>query len=121
MKTIGDWSMILTRLWMNWQYTGRIVEGRFEGEGEYTFPDGVVYRGGFRDGQFHGEGELRFPSGGIYRAVFDNGTEVEGTFVFADGLTYDPTPDWTYLQAADRRFFTELTKGGVRPAGTSNS
>jgi hypothetical protein len=111
------------------QYRGPELDGRFEGAGELTFPDGVVYKGGFRDGQFHGQGTLHFPDGSKYDAVWENGKELDGTFAFADGLTYDPLEGssmgakgegWSYLTPSDRRFHTERTLGRIKPAGDAS-
>ncbi|KAA0154339.1 hypothetical protein FNF29_02559 [Cafeteria roenbergensis] len=119
------------------KYTGGLSEGRFEGEGEFTFPDGVVYRGGFRNGQFHGSGTMHFPDGSKYEAVWDNGTEITGAYSFKDGLAYDPdegveqaapaegadggasgtTKGWGYLVPSDRRFHSERQRGHIEPAG----
>jgi len=104
-----------------------VSDGRFEGEGEFTFPDGVVYRGGFRDGQFHGSGMMLFPDGSKYEAVWEAGKEITGSYSFQDGLAYDPeevsgTPEeasdgWNYLVPSDRRFHSERRRGKVEPAG----
>lgn len=124
------------------QFTGGVVDGRFEGEGIFTFPDGVQYKGSFRNGQFHGAGTLHFQDGGKYEAVWDMGTELTGAYAFSDGLAYDPeegqlagkssataepvsrveeadaaTSGWLYLEAGDRRFHSERQRVRIEPAG----
>jgi hypothetical protein len=124
------------------QFTGGVVDDRFEGHGTFTFPDGVEYKGTFRNGQFHGAGTLRFPDGGTYEAVWDMGTELTGAYSFKDGLAYDPEESrlaeegknataeaptdgtagagesgWLYLAPGDRRFHSERQRVHIEPAG----
>lgn len=42
--------------------------------------------------------------------------EVEGTFIFNDGLIFEDK-EWPYCTTADRRFHTEIEGEGVKPAG----
>ncbi len=44
-------------------YVGDFYEGRIEGYGEYTFPNGVVYIGELKNGKAHGEGIMIHPDG----------------------------------------------------------
>ena len=37
------------------KFSGAFVDGRMEGEGEYTYSDGTIYRGQFKNGEFHGQ------------------------------------------------------------------
>jgi len=97
------------------QYEGKIEDGRFVGEGEYTYPDGTKYVGSFKNGEFHGEGTLYFENG-AYHAQWEEGKEISGEYIFADGLKYQTGSDWDYCTAKDRRFYTEVT-GGIKPAG----
>lgn len=114
--------------------------GKFDGHGQYTFPDGMKYVGQFKEGFFHGEGVIYTPEGS-YRAKFDMGEvgvigpqlrvarsshrlldvfvctqELSGTYVFNDGLVFKDK-GWEYCTPEDRRFHTEITGEGVRPAG----
>ncbi|KAG8341321.1 putative MORN repeat [Trypanosoma vivax] len=64
---------------------------RFDGQGVYTFANGDTYVGAFKDGCMHGHGTLFFTEergGGHYVGVWENGRNVSGAFVFADGLVY---------------------------------
>ena len=49
------------------RYSGGWVHDRMDGEGEYIFSSGALYRGSFSQNQFHGEGEYIFPDGAKYR------------------------------------------------------
>ena len=79
---------------------------------------GSYYEGNFKQGHFHGAGTIVFPHG-KYNATWDNGKEVEGTFVFNDDLVYShPSETWSYLTPEDRRFHTEGGKE-IKPAGVT--
>ncbi|KAG4104771.1 MORN repeat-containing protein 5 [Neocallimastix lanati (nom. inval.)] len=94
-----------------------IKNGRIEGKGKFTFPDGNVYVGHFKDGEFHGKGTIFFKNGGKYMAEWDNGHDINGLFTFEDGLIYDEN-DWDYCTEKDRRFYSERCNG-IPPAGIS--
>ncbi|KAJ3033856.1 MORN repeat-containing protein 5 [Rhizophlyctis rosea] len=84
--------------------------GRIEGKGKYTFPNGNVYIGELKDGQFHGDGTIHFTNGGKYEARWENGLAVQGLYTFKDGLEYAPS-QWDYCTELDRRFYTERVNG----------
>ncbi|KAF4662983.1 hypothetical protein FOL47_005976 [Perkinsus chesapeaki] len=88
-----------------------------EGEGEYTFPNGTIYRGHFVNDEFDGEGSLIFPDGGTFVGTWQRGIAVDGKYFFGDGLEYKDS-NWEYIVSNDRRFYSEVT-GGIRPAGES--
>ncbi|KAM9793335.1 MORN repeat-containing protein 5 [Syngnathus typhle] len=98
-------------------YKGPTLNGRMEGEGEYTFPSETKYIGEMKDGMFHGAGVLHFPNGSKYEASWENGIATQGSFTFADGLPYQEK-EWDYCDGNDRRFYTERCNG-LRPAGES--
>eukprot|EP00435_Cladocopium_sp_Y103_P006479 s1603_g2.t1 len=102
-------------LWSNTSYEGPSKNEWYEGEGKFTFPNGVVYVGQFRKGEFHGQGALVYPNGGRYQATWERGYAVEGRYVFNDGLLYEDR-NWQYVSQGDRRFYTEV-KEGLKPAG----
>ena len=45
--------------------------------GEYTFPTGEKYVGGFKDGAFDGNGTMFYPSGTQYSAEWKDGKAIE--------------------------------------------
>ncbi|KAG5867761.1 hypothetical protein JTB14_013837 [Gonioctena quinquepunctata] len=62
------------------------TEGKRQGEGHISFPNGVRYDGSFEDGAFHGRGVLTFPDGAKYEGEFSKGWfHGYGVFWRADG------------------------------------
>ena len=98
-------------------YDGGVESRRFEGRGEFQFPNGTKYVGEFVDGMFHGEGTIIVPNCGEYTARWANGREVSGKYTFKDGLSYK-VEGWDYCSESDRRFYTER-KQGIKPVGES--
>ena len=45
------------------KYIGEIKNGKPNGKGTYTFPDGKKYEGKFKDGKEQGQGTLTTPDG----------------------------------------------------------
>ncbi|CAE8583596.1 unnamed protein product [Polarella glacialis] len=101
--------------WSGTSYEGPVKNEWYEGDGKFTFPNGVVYEGEFRKGEFHGQGALVYPNGGRYQATWERGFAVEGRYVFNDGLLYEDK-NWQYVSQGDRRFYTEVLEG-LKPAG----
>jgi hypothetical protein len=63
--------------------TGSVFQGvahrgpiLIEGQGEYKFPNGNIYKGEFKDGLFDGEGILYIAGKGKYVGVWDKGRVV---------------------------------------------
>lgn len=70
-------------------YSGMFADGRFSGEGEYDWGNGVRYTGRFLNGQRNGYGTLAYPDRRSYSGQFkDNVYDGEGTYVDADGARY---------------------------------
>lgn len=69
------------------KYDGQYVEGKKQGVGKITFPNGDKYQGQWVDNKFHGEGTYSYAKGDIYSGGWDKGVKSgEGTFKFlADG------------------------------------
>jgi len=102
------------------QWSGSTSDGPrtnmwLQGEGTYTYPNGVVYKGEFHKGEFHGAGALIYPHGGSFQGIWERGYAIGGKYIFSDGLEYKDS-NWKYISANDRRFYTEVVQG-IRPAG----
>lgn len=46
------------------------------GQGEYTWPDGKSYSGGWREGKMHGEGKIKI-KGKVVKGKWLNGTRIK--------------------------------------------
>jgi len=62
------------------KYEGEFVEGKFEGSGKYTWPDGFHYEGEFRASKLFGKGYLKDPAGQMWTGDFQGD--------FANGLKF---------------------------------
>ena len=51
----------------NWRYTGFVLKGVPEGQGEEHGPQGEFYKGEFKNGSKEGQGEYRFSNGTVYK------------------------------------------------------
>jgi hypothetical protein len=70
-------------------YTGELLGGTPHGQGDWTFPDGRKFVGGFRNGNFHGYFNAIFSDGSSYIGYYSNGLrEGQGTRTKKDGSTY---------------------------------
>ena len=49
--------------WSGSEYQGPKKHDWEEGNGKFTFPNGVIYEGNFNKGEFHGDGTLIYPNG----------------------------------------------------------
>lgn len=88
-------------------YVGDLLGNRPHGKGEYRYPDGTRYIGGFHNGQFDGEGEFFFLGGSRVSVRFAAGRLVERALTLADGFR----PETDYPTSTDRRFFAERNEG----------
>lgn len=98
-----------------------------DGLGEYTYPDGTIYRGYFDRGCFHGRGTMIFPKpySCTIRGEFNQGslTSIHDMY-FSDGLQVETQLNgelldfnkWMYCTTRDRRFLIEYKKG-IPPVG----
>lgn len=68
-------------------FSGRIKDGRFDGDSSLDFQNGGKYNGHFKDGRFNGGGIFSGPSDDwSFDGVFDNGKINKGTFYTANGV-----------------------------------
>ena len=69
-------------------YEGTFKNGRQDGTGTYTLPNGYIYTGAWVDGQIKGQGTARYPNGSVYEGSFEKGKPVgTGKITFPDGGT----------------------------------
>ena len=54
-------------------YEGNFVNGQFNGEGTYKWPDDCYFKGQYINGVREGNGEYKFINGKIYKGPFTNG------------------------------------------------
>jgi len=59
------------------RYDGDFIEGKFEGQGKYTFASGASFEGTLEAGQFHGKGSYITPRGDTYTGYFAH-NKIEG-------------------------------------------
>jgi hypothetical protein len=52
------------------QYEGDFVDGKFDGIGTYTWPDGSVYEGEFKSSKLEGDGVFRDVNGQVWVGKF---------------------------------------------------
>ena len=57
----------------NGVYEGEYLEGKFGGQGTFTFNDGDKYVGEYKDGQQHGQGTYTYANGDKYVGGMKNG------------------------------------------------
>ena len=64
---------------MDIKYVGEIENGKPNGQGTETFPDGQKYEGEWKNGKYHGQGNLTSSDGRKYVGEFKDGEEWNGT------------------------------------------
>ena len=70
----------------NGVYEGEYLEGKFGGQGTFTFNDGDKYVGEHKDGREHGPGTYTRSDGSKYVGEWkDDIPHGQGTFTYADG------------------------------------
>ena len=71
------------------KYIGEIENGKPNGTGSITFPDGRMYEGEWKNGKQNGHGTETIPNVGKYVGEWRNGkTNGQGTLTFPDGSMY---------------------------------
>jgi len=69
------------------KYVGEIENGKPNGTGSITFPDGRKHVGEFKDGKPNGQGTLTFSNGEKYIGEFKDGKfHGQGTKTWSDGM-----------------------------------
>jgi len=73
----------------NDKYVGEIKNGKPNGQGKWTLPNGNKYEGEWKDGEKHGQGTYTFHYGDKYEGEWKDGEKHgHGTFTFPDGRKY---------------------------------
>ena len=71
------------------KYNGEIKNGKPEGIGNLTSPDGEKYEGLWNDGEKNGQGTYTFSSGAKYDGLWKDGKKHgQGTFSWSNGNKY---------------------------------
>ena len=77
------------------KYIGEIKNGKPNGTGTITSPDGKKYVGVFKDGKEHGKGTYTYPDGVKYEGEWKDGKEhSQGTLTIPDGFTDMEVGEW---------------------------
>jgi hypothetical protein len=98
-SSVGDYSEFATRgkpavgndgsiRFAAGRYQGGLRDGRPDGEGSFTFDNGIQYRGGFSAGRAQGQGETRYPDGRIVRGEYRDDVEHDTEIAYPDGRRY---------------------------------
>ena len=85
------------------EYVGEFRDGRPNGQGTYTYPDGRRYVGEWRDGDFNGRGTRTYPDGRK-----EVGEWRDGNFIGQGTLTY-PEERKKFGKLGDNKFVNEPT------------
>ena len=95
-NTTERWGIVATVKWDNCfspasfpngdKYVGEWKDGKYHGQGTYTYANGDEYVGEYKDGKYHGQGTLTFANGDEYVGGWkDNKVHGQGTYTFSDG------------------------------------
>ena len=72
------------------KYVGEFRDGKFHGQGNYTFNDGSSYSGEWKNGEYHDQGTYTWANGDKYIGEHKNGKRHgQGTYTFNDGRVWD--------------------------------
>jgi len=72
-----------------YEYNGEFKEGKFNGQGTWTWANGDMYVGEFKNGTYHGQGTYTHPNGDKYVGEHKDGKQNgQGTFTLANGDKY---------------------------------
>ena len=87
------------------KYFGEIKNGKPNGRGTLSYPNGYKYEGEWKDGEYNGQGTLTWSDGENYVGEFKYGEEHgQGTYTSTDGFKYvgvwkngKPWGDWEFV------------------------
>lgn len=72
-------------------YLGPLLDGYYQGNGEFRHLSGGIYDGAFTKSKREGDGTFHFANGDTYSGTWKNDQMQEGTYTFADGREYKGT------------------------------
>lgn len=107
-------------------YKGQCVNGKFEGNGVYSWPSGNSYDGQWQNGKQHGVGKLTYNNGAVYTGEFANGVEHgKGLMRWPNGSSYEGGYDkgifhgqGEYRSVDGTRYVGKFEKGMMSQEGT---
>jgi hypothetical protein len=71
------------------KYVGGFKDGIMNGQGTVTWPNGTKYVGEFKNGKWNGQGAITSPGGSKYVGEWkDNNVDGQGTFTWSNGSEY---------------------------------
>ena len=74
----------------HWKYVGEIKNGKPNGHGMLTKPEGSKYVGEFKDGKYHGQGTFNWSDGDKYVGEYKDGKyHGQGTLTLTNGTRYE--------------------------------
>ena len=84
-ETLYAWGEYIPFVWKGFgdkethpKYTGDVKNGKPDGQGTETFPDGSKYIGEFKDGSLNGQGTYTFSGGGKFVGEFKDDNRWNG-------------------------------------------
>jgi len=90
-------------------YIGEVKEGKMNGKGVFSSPDGRKYNGYFKNDNPHGHGVFSWSSGSKYEGDFENGkSHGHGVFTYSDGKKYEG--DFKKGKRDGRGIYTDLDR-----------
>jgi hypothetical protein len=74
----------------NGTYTGNLVDGKRNGQGEMKYKNGDVYNGMWKDDMIHGQGEKKYKIGDVYNGMWkDDKLHGQGEMKYHYGPVYN--------------------------------
>ena len=95
----------------DFSYTGKILDGKFEGEGKIILKDGSFYDGLFKDGVFNGDFTYKSVDNWSLKGIFEKGDIINGELIADNGkallmenneIDYKNIKGWSYNGTFDK-------------------
>ena len=96
-ETLYGWGKCCDYKWMGFgekdtqpKYQGQVKDGKPNGLGSLTYPDGSKYVGEYKDGEKHGQGTYTWSDGRKYVGEYKDGIpNGQGTYTSSNGEKYE--------------------------------